>query len=101
MFTQSPRHYYLSYLTDNITGYKRFRYQRPIHVFVTANVQSCLSLLSSNPCQGSARPSFDFRDQIHDSHFQSLNFKTESETQIFLVSVSRPSPRLEFSESQF
>ena len=55
----------------------------------------------SSPKQGSVRPSFDFRDRVWDWTFQGLNFKTESDTKIFLVSVLRPSLRLEFPESQF
>ena len=84
-----------------------------------------LSIIS---VQGSARPTFVFRDRVQDWNFhslnfetrsvtqifwvsvlrpsrdwsfQSLNFETESETQIFWVSISRPGPRLKFSESQF
>ena len=33
--------------------------------------------------QGSARPTFVFRDRVRDWNFQSLNFETGSETQIF------------------
>ena len=33
--------------------------------------------------QGSARPTFAFRDRVQDWNFQSLNFETGSETQIF------------------
>ena len=51
--------------------------------------------------QGSARPTFAFGDRVRDWNFQSRNFETGSETQIFLASVLRPSPRLNFSESQF
>ena len=57
--------------------------------------------ISSSSAQGSARPTFALRDWVQDWNFQSLNFETGSETQIFWVSVSRPSPRLKFSESQF
>ena len=42
-----------------------------------------------------------FRDRVRDSNFLSLSFETESETEVFRVSISRPSPRLKFSESQF
>ena len=38
---------------------------------------------------------------IKDQRDQLLYFETESETGIFRVSISRPSPRLKFSESQF
>ena len=55
-----------------------------------------LSIIS---VQGSARPTFAFRDRVRDFH--SLNFKTGSETQIFWVSVLRPSARMNFLESQF
>ena len=51
--------------------------------------------------QGSARPTFAFRDRVRDWNFQSLNFETESETQFFQVSVLRPNPRLTFSKSQY
>ena len=51
--------------------------------------------------QWSARSSFDFQDRVRDSYSFSLNIKTESKTGFFWVSMSRPSQRLDFLESQF
>ena len=69
-------------------------------------ILSCFMATGDQPylghsSQGSARPSFDFRDRVWDWTFQGLNFKTESDTKIFSVSVLRPNLRLEFPESQF
>ena len=41
-----------------------------------------------------------FQDQVRDCNFLSLGFETDSETGFFLVSISRPSPRLKLSKSQ-
>ena len=35
-----------------------------------------------------------FRDRVRDLNFLGLSFETESETEVFKVSISRPSPRL-------
>ena len=63
--------------------------------------QALLGLTLVMDIQWSARLSFDFGDRDRDWYSLSLNFETESETEILWVSISRPSRRLIFSSLSF